>query len=84
MRRLCGWARVASIPSEATFSRAFAACAETALPERMHAVLVEAAFAGPLMGPLVGPIARDSTAIEAREKPKPKVKTPKKKRGKRG
>ena len=40
LRRLCGWERVGAIPSEATFSRAFAWFAEMALPERMHGASV--------------------------------------------
>ncbi|MCY4153232.1 MAG: transposase [Aestuariivita sp.] len=75
MRRLCGWERVGDIPSESTFSRAFAWFAETALPERMHAALIASAFEESV----VGHISRDSTAIEAREKPTAKAKgsTPK-------
>ena len=75
MRRLCGWERVGDIPSESTFSRAFAEFAEMALPERMHAALIESAFADTV----VGQLSRDSTAIAAREKPKAKAKvsTPK-------
>ena len=34
LRRLCGWTRAGAVPSEATFSRAFAAFAATGLPER--------------------------------------------------
>ncbi|MCY4346431.1 MAG: transposase, partial [Aestuariivita sp.] len=45
MRRLCGWERVGDIPSESTFSRAFAEFAEMALPEQMPAVLIASAFA---------------------------------------
>ncbi len=40
LRRLCGWSRVAEIPSEATFSRAFAAFSQSRLLERMHEALV--------------------------------------------
>ena len=80
LRRLCGWPGVRSIPSEATFSRAFAEFSEARLAERMHEALVKEA----LGGELIGHISRDSTAIEGREKPTPKpkpVKTPKRKRG---
>ena len=78
LRRLCGWARVGAIPSEATFSRAFAAFSKAHLAAHMHAVVVKDA-----LGPeLVGHISRDSTAIEARETPAPKpAKRPKRKRG---
>ena len=69
MRRLCGWSSVRAVPSEATFSRAFAAFAESSLPSRLHEALVERT----LGAHLVGHISRDSTAIEAREKPAPKA-----------
>jgi len=82
LRRLCGWQRAGEVPSEATFSRAFAAFAASALPSRLHEALIKATHADRL----VGHISRDSTAIEAREKPaKPDrptpVEQPKRKRG---
>ena len=80
LRRLCGWPRRSAIPSEATFSRAFAECASSDLPARMHEALVTTA----LETPIVGHVTRDSTAIEAREKPAPKpakAERPKRKRG---
>lgn len=64
LRCLCGWASPAQIPSEATFSRAFAEFAETELPQRLH----EALIVKTQQGRLVGHIARDSSAIEARER----------------
>ena len=36
MRNLCGWVLIHEIPSESTFSRAFAEFAESDLPGRMH------------------------------------------------
>ena len=72
LRRLCGWERVGAIPSESTFSRAFAWFAEMALPERMHEALIK----GALAESVVGHISRDSTAIAAREKPTAKVSKP--------
>jgi hypothetical protein len=57
--------RAAALPSEATFSRAFAEFAASALPSRVH----EALIAQTQKDRLVGHISRDSTAIEAREKP---------------
>jgi len=79
LRRLCGWSRPGEVPSASTFSRAFAAFAASDLPGRVHAALIERAFENRL----VGHISRDSTAIEAREKPvKPTVpEAPKRKRG---
>jgi hypothetical protein len=65
LRQLCGWQRLGQVPSEATFSRAFAEFAGSALPSRLHAVLIQETHADRL----VGHISRDSTAIEAREKP---------------
>jgi hypothetical protein len=65
LRRLCGWQRAGELPSEATFSRAFAEFASSALPSRLHAALIQETHADRL----VGHVSRDSTAIEAREKP---------------
>ena len=65
LRRILGWERRAQVPSEATFSRAFAEFAQGDLPDKMHAALVERS----LGGRIVGVIARDATEIEAREKP---------------
>jgi DDE family transposase/transposase-like protein DUF772 len=82
IRRICGWESVSEIPSEATFSRAFADFAETELPQRAHRALIEKT----LTGEVILHNSRDSTAIEAREKIQKKVangdtkkKTPKKK-----
>ena len=36
LRRLCGWERASAVPSESTFSRAFAEFATSALPSRVH------------------------------------------------
>ena len=64
LRCLCGWNTVRQIPHESTFSRAFAEFAESELPQRLHAVLIEATQ----KDRLIGHIARDSTAIAARER----------------
>ncbi len=80
LRRLCGWERKQELPSEATFSRAFAEFAQGKLVEEVHAALV-AQYEQPR---LVGHIARDSTEITARERGAKKEKRapqPKKKRG---
>jgi len=72
-RRICGFVRPADIPSEATFSRAFAEFAVKGLGEKVHEALV-----GQCVKPgLVGHISRDATAIEGREKPRAKPKSPK-------
>jgi len=73
LRRILGWERCAQVPSEATFSRAFAEFAQGELPDKMHAALIERA----LGGRIIGAIARDATEIEAREKPVEKSKNDK-------
>jgi Transposase DDE domain len=78
--RLCGWQRAGEVPSEATFSRAFAEFATSALPSRLHEALIQDTHADRL----VGHISRDSTAIEAREKPAKSARpesAPRRKRG---
>ena len=79
LRRLCGWTWRGEVPSEATFSRAFAEFSEGALPARVHEALIKQT----LGDHLVGHVSRDATAIEAREKPqpKPRAEKPKRKRG---
>lgn len=79
LRRLCGWEHAGAIPSEATFSRAFAEFAHSRLPTRVHEALIEKTHEQRL----VGHISRDATAIVAREKPERKTaaETPKRKRG---
>jgi hypothetical protein len=80
LRRLCGWERRQDVPKEWTFSRAFATFAEQQLPARVHEALIKAT----LGDQIVGHVSRDSTAIEAREKPIKKPKTDKPKPSKRG
>jgi Transposase DDE domain/Transposase domain (DUF772) len=65
MRRICGWESLRQLPSESTFSRAFAEFAETNLPQRTHDALI----AKTLNGEVISHNSRDSTAIVAREKP---------------
>jgi hypothetical protein len=80
LRCLCGWSAARPMPHESTFSRAFAEFAETELPQRLH----EALILHTQQDRLIGHIARDSTAIEARERfeGQPKHKSiPKRKRG---
>ncbi len=72
LRRLCGWESVDDIPSESTFSRAFAAFSAGELPQKLHEALVKKH----LSTKLVGHVSRDATAIDAREKPTPKPPTP--------
>lgn len=68
LRRLCGWESAGEIPSEPTFSRAFATFAARELPQQIHAHLVQA-HAG---SKLVGHLSRDSTAIAVPERAGPK------------
>ena len=70
LRSMCGWSRQRAVPSASTFSRVFKEFAESELPTRLHEALIEGSYADQL----VGHISRDSTAIEAREKPLPKKK----------
>jgi hypothetical protein len=64
LRCLCGWHTAGQIPHEATFSRAFTEFANSELPQRLH----EALITDTQQGRIIGHIARDSTAIEARER----------------
>jgi len=63
--RICGWQHAGELPSESTFSRAFAEFATSGLADRVHAALVQEHVSERL----VGHISRDSTEIVAREKP---------------
>ncbi len=82
LRRLVGWERVGQVPGASTFSRAFAEFAESNLPARVHEALIKRTLGG---DHVVGHIARDATAIPAREKPvkveKPQADQPRRKRG---
>ena len=80
LRRICGFGSADSLPSEATFSRAFAAFAAGNLGNVVHDALV-AAY---LSHELIGHISRDSTAIVGREKPAKKAAKEAKPRCKRG
>lgn len=65
LRRICGWEQKGDIPSESTFSRAFAEFSKSQLPACVH----EAMISENLSEDIVSHISRDSTEIEAREKP---------------
>ena len=65
LRRICGFERKKDIPSESGFSRAFAELADSGLLSRIHERIVSEHYENRL----VGHNSRDSTAIEAREKP---------------
>ncbi len=72
LRGLCGWASRAAVPSQATFSRAFAQFAAAGLGDQVHAALVHKHVGEQL----VMHISRDATEIAAREKPAKKAKAP--------
>ncbi len=72
LRRICGWERKSQVPSESVFSRAFAEFADTQLTQRVHEALIRKTHEDRL----VGHLSRDSTAIEAREKPAKKAEPP--------
>lgn len=69
LRRICGFSKVSDIPSESTFSRAFAEFAENNFGQTVHEAMVKEW----LSPELVGHVSRDSTAIVGREKPAPKA-----------
>jgi len=67
--RLCGWEKASQVPEETVFSRAFAEFARSEFPQQVHAALISRTQSQRL----VGHILRDGTAIEACEKPVPKL-----------
>ena len=73
LRRLCGFSTQHRVPGKHRFSRAFAEFAQVQLAERSHEGLIRTH----LGDQLIGHVARDSTAIEAREKPAAKPVEPK-------
>jgi len=84
LRRICGFSSSHAVPDKSRFSRANAEFARAKLPEHIHAALI----AEHLGDQLIGHISRDSTEIDARERPKNKPKEkaetarlPQKKRG---
>jgi hypothetical protein len=64
LRRICGWKEPWQVPHESTFSRAFEEFARMELPQFVHETLIRETQ----KDRLIGHIARDSTAIEARER----------------
>jgi hypothetical protein len=77
LRQICGWECRRQIPSESTFSRAFAYFAATQIADKAHEAQVKLY----LSEELVWHVSRDSTAIEAREKCALKEDKPKRRRG---
>ncbi len=68
LRRICGWNRGSEVPCEATFSNVFSEFSENRILEKLHAnIVIEAHKEIPIHH-----VSRDSTEIDARERPKPK------------
>jgi hypothetical protein len=63
LRRICGWETAQRVPHESTFSRAFDEFARMELPQFVHEALIRETQ----KERVIGHIARDSTAIVARE-----------------
>jgi len=79
-RRICGWESKNEIPDEATFSRAFAEFSKSGLAQIVHDSLIKKAF----NNNIAHHVSRDSTAIDAREKPMKKQSMEAKPSNKRG
>lgn len=80
LRRICGWQKACDVPHESSFSRAFKEFSEAGLIQIAHEKIIKEHMGDEI----IGHISRDSTSIDAREKPVRKsVKglKPKKKRG---
>lgn len=80
LMRICGFHDRSSFPSEPTFSRAYQEFSASKLLDVVHKELIDKH----LKPELIGHISRDSSAIEAREKPKKKDAKPKRAPRKRG
>lgn len=65
LRRICGWEKPADIPHESSFSRAFKEFSQAGLTSIAHENMVKEH----MEDRIVGHISRDSTSIDAREKP---------------
>ena len=79
LRRICGWQKVCNVPHESSFSRAFKEFSESGLTQVVH----ESVIKEHMGDKIIGHISRDSTSIDAREKPVRKIQIvkSKKKRG---
>ena len=80
LRRICGWSKFRDVPHESSFSRAFKEFSESGLASTVHEKMIKEC----LGDKIVGHISRDSTSIDAREKPvkkEAKAKKVKKKKG---
>lgn len=75
LRAICGWYSLKELPSQSKFSRAFQEFAKLQLPEKAHQFLIKNVY----KDQIVGHVVKDSTPIEAREKPLKKCKKAQKK-----
>ena len=64
LRRICGWENIKQLPSESSFSRAFAEFAESQLASKAHEFLIKLCYKGEIVQHAI----LDSIAITAREK----------------
>jgi hypothetical protein len=64
LRQFCGWRSPEALPHESKFSRVFAEFAAIQLPQQLHEAMIQNTQGQRL----IGHIARDSTAIPARER----------------
>jgi hypothetical protein len=72
LRKVCGWVFKSEVPSESTFSRAFAWFSDLGLTDQVQAAQVQAWLGDEVLRN----VSTDSTAIEAREKPVTRAKPP--------
>ncbi len=79
LRRICGWQKACDVPHESSFSRAFKEFSKSGLTQIVHASVIKEHMGDKI----TGHISRDSTSIDAREKPMKKIKAVKQKK-KRG
>lgn len=79
LRKICGWQKASDVPHESSFSRAFKEFSKSGLTQIVHAKVIEEHMGDKI----TGHISRDSTSIDAREKPMKKIKSVKQKK-KRG
>jgi len=82
LRAICGWETKSSVPSEATFSRAFAQFAKTDVSAKIHEAFIKKYHAERI----ALHVSRDSTEIVAREKAakKPEIRKVRKIQKKKG
>ena len=80
LRRICGWQKACDIPHESSFPRAFKEFSESGLTQIIHRHIIKQHMGDKI----VGHISRDSTSIDAREKPARKKSKPIKQKKKRG